>query len=114
MAWSWQPHRYYDVKERRDKYNNHLRSLDWHISRKHALEAANHQCVSCRTDKNLTVHHRTYENLGYENLQDLEVLCKYCHQTRHEDEYGWKERMLRRGGKLWTRPVSPSTLDDLE
>jgi 5-methylcytosine-specific restriction endonuclease McrA len=31
----------------------------------------------------LNVHHKTYENLGNEKPEDLEVLCVRCHSERH-------------------------------
>ena len=30
------------------------------------------------------VHHLTYENLGKEELEDLQALCKSCHKSEHK------------------------------
>ena len=29
------------------------------------------------------VHHLTYDNVGKENLKDLQALCKACHYLEH-------------------------------
>jgi 5-methylcytosine-specific restriction endonuclease McrA len=34
-------------------------------------------------DTTLHVHHKTYRNFGMEDMDDLEVLCKVCHQNEH-------------------------------
>lgn len=34
--------------------------------------------------KNFHVHHRTYERLGCEKHEDLELLCVTCHDKEHE------------------------------
>ena len=48
------------------------------------LGRADHKCESCgqRGDV-LDVHHKTYERLGFELPEDLEVLCRTCHEVRH-------------------------------
>lgn len=41
------------------------------------------ECCKCKKKKNLHVHHKTYERLGKEHLNDLMVLCKDCHSKEH-------------------------------
>ncbi len=65
-------------------YNNiYLKSDHWHKKRSEALKCAKGLCQLCNNGKLLNVHHRTYENLGHEDIKDLTVLCKACHQTFH-------------------------------
>lgn len=47
---------------------------------------AGFRCELCNGEKNLEVHHRTYENHGYEwfNQDDLICLCHDCHETHHK------------------------------
>jgi predicted HNH restriction endonuclease len=40
----------------------------------------------CRSAKNLSVHHITYENIGFEKMDDLISVCKECHKKLHEHD----------------------------
>ena len=65
-------------------YHDYLQSNEWKRRRKIALKFWNHKCSLCNGGKNLDVHHRTYERLGKENLNDLIVLCRSCHKLFHD------------------------------
>lgn len=67
-------------------YLAYLNSSSWRITRNRALALAGHQCERCQTKRDLQVHHKTYERLGREWDQDLEVLCDNCHGSHHELE----------------------------
>ncbi len=41
-------------------------------------------CKACGAQKNLNLHHATYERLGHEELTDLVLLCRDCHGQLHE------------------------------
>lgn len=45
------------------------------------------RCQVCNLSGRLNVHHRSYENHGYENLhlEDLVVLCEGRHSQFHRD-----------------------------
>jgi replicative DNA helicase len=49
-----------------------------------ALSRAGHRCQVCNSPDKLDVHHRTYERVGQEQLDDLTVLCDRCHGLFHE------------------------------
>lgn len=75
------------------EYDSYMNSPEWQEKRREVLEAAGFKCERCGTTENLTVHHLNYENLGDEDLADLEVLCTDCHpeadrdrESRVEDE----------------------------
>lgn len=75
---------------RRCKYEGYLRSKTWHNKRHNALVAADFTCSICGYCSYkaifqipLDVHHKTYERLGSELPEDLEVLCRNCHEARH-------------------------------
>jgi 5-methylcytosine-specific restriction endonuclease McrA len=40
-------------------------------------------CEVCGSDEKLEAHHNTYARLGNENLEDLNLLCRNCHQEIH-------------------------------
>lgn len=70
-------------------YNEYMQSPQWKKIRKEKLKEAGYKCENCGTAKNLCVHHINYENYnkkgwGNEDLDDLAVLCKNCHDQVHE------------------------------
>ncbi len=48
------------------------------------LELAKHRCERCGAATGLQLHHRHYETLGRERLEDVEVLCDSCHRVETE------------------------------
>lgn len=42
------------------------------------------ECELCSSTNNLDIHHATYDNLGDEKMDDLQILCHECHiETYH-------------------------------
>jgi hypothetical protein len=67
----------------RPEYLEYLKSASWRVTRNRALMLADYRCERCNSKRDLQVHHRTYERLGHEWDQDLEVLCGGCHGDHH-------------------------------
>jgi len=100
-------------KDDGDFYSEYLRSPKWSLKRKQALAQAGEKCERCGQSKwtvRLEVHHLTYERLGHEDLNDLQVLCKECHiladKQREEDDklkklYEKKSSSLVKGFQSW-------------
>jgi len=66
-------------------YNEYISSEEWKLRAKIVRELHGHRCQLCNSNgKTLHVHHRTYDRLGHEALDDLTVLCKDCHSKFHE------------------------------
>jgi 5-methylcytosine-specific restriction endonuclease McrA len=70
------------------EYLDYLESPEWWTIRRTAMRRANWRCErekpgDPRHEGPLEVHHRTYENLGRERLDDVEVLCPACHRNEH-------------------------------
>lgn len=61
-------------------YRKYLKSKEWHSRKQWALKYADYKCQTCNSDEQIDVHHRTYENLGYELPGDLTILCHRCHK----------------------------------
>lgn len=76
-----------NIKQRSWKnYSEYLRTDHWQSQRKAALKRAEFRCQVCNSgDKQLDVHHRTYERLGVEIPADLIVLCNDCHTLFHKN-----------------------------
>lgn len=64
-------------------YDLYLVSDKWKAIRKNAIESSNRKCINCGSKIYLQVHHKTYDRLGNEDLNDLAVLCKECHVLAH-------------------------------
>lgn len=85
------------VDERRDAYDEYLRSPEWSQRRAYMIQRALNQCQMCSTKggpngAGLQVHHRTYRRLGHEFDADLIVLCADCHRDHHDRMQQRRER----------------------
>lgn len=67
-------------------YRAYLASPEWKEVRRLAVRRRGYRCEHCgrlRRSIDLNVHHLTYERRGYEQLEDLLVLCEPCHAREH-------------------------------
>lgn len=74
-------------KYKKMKYQDYLLTDYWYTKRAAKFDQLHtwHTafCQVCNQKDGLQVHHRTYENLGHEPLNDFTVLCKDCHSLFH-------------------------------
>lgn len=63
--------------------NNHMYKTGIGIYNKKAFANLPNICNRCKSLKNLLVHHKD-ENRSNNELDNLEILCKRCHQQHHE------------------------------
>lgn len=71
-------------KTREQEYQTYIASPQWRRRAEAALVRAGYCCEHCglsHYSRKLEVHHLTYERLGHERPEDLEVLCHECHQA---------------------------------
>jgi hypothetical protein len=67
-------------------YQEYLKTPHWLSTREKARIRAHNRCQICNSDeRQLQVHHRTYERRGEELPEDLIVLCDECHKIFHEN-----------------------------
>ena len=65
-------------------YKEYLQTEHWQSFRKRVLRYHGYRCQLCGADKTqLNVHHRSYENRGQEQYNDVIVLCHDCHSKFH-------------------------------
>lgn len=66
-------------------YKQYVQTVHWQNCRNEALRLADFTCQKCGEKGDLHVHHLTYEHRGSEQEypEDLQVLCKSCHQDAH-------------------------------
>lgn len=74
-------------------YEVFLRTGYWRIITAH-LRAERGACERCGYNRQLQAHHKSYAHHGleHEHLEDLELLCRWCHATEHGIEAkrdGW-------------------------
>jgi nucleoside 2-deoxyribosyltransferase len=71
----------------KSKYNQYLESDKWKEIARMKRNEAGGRCQLCNDNKGrLNVHHRTYDNIYQEKMDDLIVLCDKCHTKFHEQD----------------------------
>jgi hypothetical protein len=66
-----------------ENYDAYLASPHWaEVKRQYRLSGKPQACVACGS-RSFQIHHRTYERLGNEHMQDLDALCRSCHRAAH-------------------------------
>ena len=68
-------------------YKQFLATRYWEIIREVIIYRCKNKCVICNSEKQLQVHHRSYEYRGQEHteegLANLTTLCRDCHKKFH-------------------------------
>ena len=64
--------------------SEHMQSQYWFDLKQYRLALANYVCESCGTSGPLELHHVDYSNLLAENINDVRVICRQCHQAIHD------------------------------
>ena len=65
------------------KYAAYLLTPHWQRFRMAVFVLAGGQCCRCGGVAD-HVHHRTYQRVGRERLEDVEPLCAECHKSEHD------------------------------
>lgn len=77
----------------------YINKTKWNKVREEVLKRDYFACVRCGETKNLDVDHivpRDFGEVGEERLLDmnnLQTLCKECHQNKQKEEYYLKNRL---------------------
>lgn len=74
-----------NTSSRFGKYSTYIQSDKWKDIRSDVLERDQNLCQECKTNPAVEVHHKTYENLFNEKMEDLVSLCKDCHSNIHKE-----------------------------
>jgi hypothetical protein len=70
-----------------DFYFEYIHSEEWRRRRNRALRLSLYRCAKCGGRYGLEVHHQTYERIGAERDDDLQVLCRDCHLQTTRDQF---------------------------
>jgi hypothetical protein len=66
-----------------DKYNRYLCSREWSLKKRQVKSRCNGVCERCKDNLMQHVHHLTYARKYNEKLDDLQGVCKACHDFIH-------------------------------
>jgi len=75
------------ARERRTRdadYEEYINSDAWRGKRESAFDKYGRICQKCQATNFLDVHHLTYTNFKHEQLEDLRIVCRPCHQSIHQ------------------------------
>lgn len=75
---SWQA-----IASDKEKYQAYLCSREWCARREAVRKRSDGKCERCRVNEMDHVHHLTYARKYDEPLDDLQALCKQCHEFTH-------------------------------
>ena len=65
-------------------YQFFLGSKEWGVIRDNLFSLKGKQCERCKSTHNICVHHLNYSKpWGQEEPEDLEILCRSCHEKEH-------------------------------
>ena len=70
---------------RTPEYLAYMASAEWRQTAAAAKSRAGYRCERCGATGRLEVHHRTYDRLGREWPEDLQVLCPSCHAIARDE-----------------------------
>lgn len=65
------------------EYQQYLNSFKWKLIVKY-MTGKYVSCARCNSQKELLVHHNSYENYPFEKEEDLTVICNECHFKHHK------------------------------
>lgn len=86
------------ITNRQAEYRAYLATPVWKAKRELALSFYGCICNRCKAWGN-DVHHKTYVRVGGKELiEDLEVLCRECHEAHHKVEKKERNRGCRSKG----------------
>ena len=66
-------------------YNKYLKSDYWKGIKEQVHKRDDYKCRLCNSEEGLHVHHRTYDFVEIEKLEELITLCKRCHNIFHKN-----------------------------
>lgn len=97
-------------------YEQYLKTEHWRLKKKEYSSVYKKECAICGDKKKLHLHHKTYENVGKENLEDLVLLCEKCHYEIHNDECNDMENVenIKKKRILENKPMTYFNFNDNE
>jgi len=85
----------------------YLYSDHWSELRSARLFVAGFQCEKCQRTGTLDVHHLRYRSIFNVTVDDLQALCRSCHNAEHEDKKDIRRRNRKPRSTSVKAPKSP-------
>jgi hypothetical protein len=85
-------------------YCLYIASAEWKAFRARIIAERGKRCANPRchgTDDEIHLHHLTYERLGNEWPEDVELLCRTCHEDHHDYERAEQEEAIRQRARAF-------------
>ncbi len=82
-------------KSRFYNYHKYLQSEEWKTIRNQVIERDNGLCLHCKINPAQEVHHKHYNNIYREKIDDLESVCSNCHREIHKSILNEISRQVR-------------------
>lgn len=84
------------------EYKKYISSAKWRNIRKDLFRVRGKKCESCGYGSaTLHVHHLTYDRFGNENLADLKILCKPCHDKADREREAEQQAAFEQQREEW-------------
>jgi hypothetical protein len=99
-------------------YHQYLKSLEWRNKKREWIDSGRPlECWACgdeypRDGYGFNFHHRTYKNLGNEDLNDIVLLCRADHRML-EEQFKEHRKMSKISLESWTWMYISMTRSDL-
>ena len=91
------------MSKRKQEYHKYLQSDEWKQKRLKIIIKRNYTCERCKTtfqNKELQVHHKTYDRVYNELDEDFELVCRPCHEKIHHKKHKVKKVTLYLGVEI--------------
>jgi 5-methylcytosine-specific restriction endonuclease McrA len=94
----WRRKRLHALGFKFEEYDKYLETPYWQSFRRSAFAKqrqrlgrnCRERCPKNGLETKLDVHHLTYERLGNEKIEDVQIVCKECHDKIHlRDQKNW-------------------------
>lgn len=72
-----------EINDEKEKYQAYLCSREWAEKREAVRERCGGICERCENLSMDAVHHLTYARKYEESLEDLQSICRFCHEYTH-------------------------------
>ena len=107
-----------------EEYVDYIQSNEWRQRCRNLIRKRGRRCEKCGGNgKVLEVHHLTYERLGHERDEDLEVVCRgRCHKFADQDraevtrDHQWQKRVnawaAKVHGDTWFKQLNFDQVDE--
>lgn len=81
-------------------YKQYLTGSWWKSRRKKKLKSVGYKCEKCGKSIKSQVHHLHYRSLNQEKDEDLQAVCRECHELQHEATVGADNHLKSINGQL--------------